>query len=155
MADKPFYRTEYRLQRIGGDDKEFLVVDFQLEDELNEGYHLKVHCTIPDALQEQMAAACGSRRGVDVEFFMRRQFPDGELLETRIAGLVHSMERSQEGDPELGRFNDEFLVTIVPAWELLKNEQTGGTWHKRSYADILFEMLQEGLSPFGRSVDRW
>ena len=35
MADKPFYRTEYRLQRIGGDDKEFLVVDFQLEDELN------------------------------------------------------------------------------------------------------------------------
>ncbi len=154
MADRPNYRTEHRLQLIGGDPKEFLVFSFEYEEELNESYSLNVRCKIPAAQQEGVAQACSSRRGKDAEFFLQRQFPDGELLETRFSGIIETIERAQSVDPEKGDMVEEFIVKIKPAFELLKNESTGGTWHNTSYADILFEMLDKGLPKFGRTYER-
>jgi uncharacterized protein involved in type VI secretion and phage assembly len=154
MADKPFYRTEHVLRTIGGEEHEFLVWGFSFTDVFDEGYKLEVRCQVPAALQEGLYAACSSRRLKDMEFFLRRKFPDGELLETRIAGLVDSIQRNMTGQPDMGRSNDEFTVTIVPALEQLKLDQQGGTWHKRSHADILYEQLKKGLAPYGRTVRR-
>lgn len=151
---KPFYRTEHVLRTIGGDDHEFIVWSFEYEDVFDEGYKLKVKCQIPAALEEGLYAACSSRRLKDVEFFMRRRFPDGQLLETRIAGMIDSVERGMGGEPGKGRTYDMFNLTIVPALEQLKLDQKGGTWHKKSHADILFEELKKGLEGYGRSVRR-
>lgn len=156
MADsgKPNYRTEHHLRRLGGDDKEFLVHGFELRDVLNEGYRLVVHCKIAAALRQGLFEACAARRLADVEFFLRRRFPDGDRLETRIAGLIHSIERSLSGEPGMGPSTDDFRVEIVPALELTKGDQQGGTWHDRSYADVLYEVLQQGLGAHGRAVQR-
>ena len=156
MADgsKPFYRTEHVLRTIGGEEHEFLVWGFTYEDTFDEGYKLVVRCQIPAALEEGLYQAASSRRLKDVEFFLKRQFPDGQILEQRIAGLIDSMERSVSGEPGRGRSNDEFIVTIVPALEQLKLDQKGGTWHNKSHADILFEELKKGLEPYGRTVEK-
>lgn len=151
---KPFYRTEHVLRTIGGDDHEYIVWSFEYEDVFDEGYKLKVRCQIPAALQEGLYEACSSRRLKDVEFFLRRRFPDGQMLETRIAGIVDAIERDVGGEPGKGRTYDMFTVTIVPALEQLKLDQKGGTWHKKSHADILFEELKKGLEPYGRTVRR-
>ncbi|MCH9688227.1 MAG: phage baseplate assembly protein V [Deltaproteobacteria bacterium] len=156
MADsgKPFYRTEHHLRRLGGDDTEFLVQGFDLSDVLNEGYRLVVRCKIAAARQQSLFEACAARRLADVEFFLRRRFPDGYLLETRIVGLVHSIQRSLSGEPGMGPSTDTFRVEIVPALELMKADQQGGTWHDRSTADVLCEVLDEGLAVHGRGIQR-
>ena len=129
MADdgKPFYRTEHVLKTLGGEEHEFLVWGFNYEDTFDEGYKLVVRCQIPAALEEQLYSACSSRRLKDVEFFLKRRFPDGQLLETRIAGLIDAIERDVSAEPGKGRTNDMFNVTIVSAFEQLKLDQKGGT----------------------------
>jgi len=156
MADagKPFYRAEHRFQLIGGDETEFLVQGFEFEDLLDVGYVLRVRCQIPAAIQEGVAQACAARRMKDAELFVRRRFPDGELLETRICGVIESVERSVSGEPGMGPARDDFVVTLVSAWKLLEHQRTGGTWHNQSYADIVYEQLDRGLAPFGRVVRR-
>jgi type VI secretion system secreted protein VgrG len=151
---KPFYRTEHVLRTIGGDDHEFIVWSFDYEDVFDEGYKLVVKCQIPSALEEGLYQACSSRRLKDAEFFLKRRFPDGQILETRVAGIIDAVERDVGGEPGQGRTYDMFNITIVPALEQLKLDQKGGTWHKKSHADILFDELKKGLEPYGRTVRR-
>jgi len=150
MADsgKAQYLVEYTLGRVGGDPNEFLVDAVSYTDGLNDCYNLRVRCRIPAARNESAYQACAQRRLKDVEFFMRRRFPDGFVLETRIVGLILSVERSALADDD-----DPFTVIIVPAASLLAHHTEGGTWHNRSHADVLRNVLRQGLAPYGRSVE--
>lgn len=156
MADeeKPFYRAEHVLRAIGGRETEYRVWSSSLEDVFDEGYKLTVRCQITDAQEEGIYAAGSKRRLKDVEFFLRRRFPDGQLLETRIAGLIDSITRDVVADPGKDGTNDTFTVVIVPALAQLKLDLKGGTWHNKSHADILYEELKKGLEPYGRTVRR-
>lgn len=150
MADsgKAQYLVEYQLRCVGGDPNEFLVDSVSMSDELNACYTLRVRCRIPAARTESAYRATAKRRLKDVELFMRRRFPDGSLLETRILGVILSVERSALADDD-----DPFTVLIVPAMSLLAQQTEGGTWHNRTYPDVMRTELRKALSQYGRTLE--
>lgn len=151
MADagtKTNYLVEYQIAMAGGDPREFLVQDVAITDALNQCYSVRVRCNIPAAREESGRAACTSRRLKDVELFMRRRFPDGFVLENRIVGVLLSLERATAEESD-----DSFALTLVPAMALLAHHVEGGTWHNRSYADVMREVLRKGLSTYGRTIE--
>jgi len=150
MADsgKPQYLVEYQLTYLAGDPNEFLVDDVQIRDALNEPYNIRVRCRIPAARTESAYQACSQRRLKDVQLVMRRRFPDGFVLETKIVGVILSVERNSLADDD-----DPFVVTMVPAFALLAHQAEGGTWHNRTYPDVLRKVLREGLAPYGRTIE--
>ncbi len=151
MADsgsKPQYLVSYQLQRVGGDPNEFIVDSVSIQDKLNDCYNIHVQCRIPSARQESDYQACAQRRLKDVELFLRRRFPDGFVLETRMLGVIMSVERSSLADDD-----DPFNVSIVPAASLLSHQSEGGTWHNRSHADVIRKVLRQGLSQYGRTIE--
>lgn len=151
MADagpKANYLVEYQFAYLGGDPHEFRVEEVSLHDALNECYSVRLRCQIPAAQDEPGQGACTGRRLKDVELLIRRRFPDGFVLETRVLGVLLALERTTAKESD-----DTFNVNIVPAMALLAHHTEGGTWHNRSYADVLREVLRKGLASYGRSID--
>ena len=138
MADagpKANYLVEYQFAYLGGDPHEFRVEEVALHDALNECYSVRLRCQIPAAQDEPGQGACTGRRLKDVELLIRRRFPDGFVLETRVLGVLLALERTTAKESD-----DTFNVNIVPAMALLAHHTEGGTWHNRSYADVLREV---------------
>lgn len=151
MADsgsKPQYLVEYSLRYAGGDPNDFFVQHVSIHDRLNDCYNVRVRCHIAGARQESNYQACAKRRLKDVELTLRRRFPDGMVLETKVLGVILSVDRTNVLDAD-----DPFVITIVPAMAVLSHQCEGGTWHNRTIPDVLRKVLRKALPSYGRTFD--
>ncbi len=147
-GSKPQYLVEYSLKCVGGDPIEFNVDNVDIHDQLNGCYTARVHCHIAAARHESNYQACAKRRLKDVELTMRRRFPDGFVLETKVLGLILAVDRANVAGAD-----DPFVVTIVPAMAILAHQCEGGTWHNRTIPDVLRKVLRKALPTYGRTFD--
>lgn len=153
MAQTRQYQLECELDFAdgpGGKDAHFQCKSFTLTDRLNEGYRLVVRCEIPSEEFTTPDESTSKYALQDVRFTIRRWFPDGQRVETRLFGLVESVHRLSA--PARGRA-DIFEVEVVSAFTLLREHQRGQTWHRRTYVEVLEETLRRDLELYGRTFE--
>lgn len=155
--------VEYRLKLAGAGGAEVRVYRIAYEERLNTSFNLAIDCAIPQLRAQPIQTVCNQLIGGDAELTIMRHLRT-EVVE-KICGIVVAAERAQSRyEFELRRQAGEktteeamdmaFMVRIVPAFELLKMHTWGtGSWHERTYPEVLEKVLSEGLGAYGRSVE--
>src|SRR5688572_15721319 len=155
--------VEYRLSLSGAGGAEVRVRRVAYKEQLNASFSLDIDVLLPQLRNEPIQKICNQLMGGDAELTIMRHLRT-EVVE-KICGVVIAAERAQSRyDFELRRQSGEktteeamdmaFLVRIVPAFELLKMHTWGsGSWHERTYPEVLEKVLNEGLGTYGRTVD--
>lgn len=114
------------------------VEGLRVHDRLGEPYEIEVALRTTEASAEP-AALLGQSAAVLIE---------RDSLHQELAGIV---ERVHEGDT-----SDHALhvtLVLVPALVALRHRRNSRIFQERTIPEVLAEVLGEGLSPYGRSVD--
>ena len=129
----------------------------------NEPYRLEVECLIPTLRDQPVQQVCEQLVGVDGTLKIERTLQS--KVTEQIHGLVIGAERASSrfelqeqraagdvGRPEEG-MDDSFVVHLAPAFEMLRLHTWGqGSWHERTYPEVLVKVLGEALGAYGRQV---
>ncbi len=119
------------------------------EDELNAPFKMKVKCTLQVPLERALGENPNLRLK-DVVLELERQ----GLSKIRYIGLVENSTHSP-ADHTVHENTETsiFTLDVVPALALLKNHGDAPTaWHNKTYNEVLMEVLQRGLTVYGREV---
>jgi type VI secretion system secreted protein VgrG len=155
--------VEYRLSLSGAGGAEVRVRRVAYKEQLNASFSLDIDCLLPQLRNEPIQKICNQLMGGDAELTIMRHLRT-EIVE-KICGVVIAAERAQSRyEFELRRQKGEkiteeamdmaFTVRIVPAFELLKMHTWGtGSWHERTYPEVLEKVLIEGLGQYGRTLE--
>ena len=156
--------VEYALKLSGAGGAEVRVLQVVFKERLNCSFMLEIECAIPQLRKEPIQGICDKLIGGDAELkIMRHLLHD---IEEKICGIVISAERPQAkyewellwaaGDESRTEeaVDYHFVVHIVPAFDMLKMHTWGnGSWHERTYPEVLKKVLEKGLGAYGREVE--
>lgn len=130
---------------------------------LNEPYRLDVECLIPGQRDKPVQKVCEEIAGVDGTLVMERNLQS--TVREQVHGLVVGVERAssryelaeRRANGDVGRpeeaMDDTFIVHLAPALEMLRLHTWGtGSWHERTYPEVLVKVLGEALGAYGREV---
>jgi type VI secretion system secreted protein VgrG len=154
---------DYRVKLANAGAAEVRVRRVAYREQLNASYSLEIDCTLPQLRGEPIQKICNQLIGGDAELtIIRRMRTD---VTEKICGIVIGAERAQSrfehelrwkaGEKTSDEAMDmDFVVHVVPAFELLKMHTWGtGSWHERTYPEVLEKVLNEGLGAYGRAVE--
>jgi type VI secretion system secreted protein VgrG len=144
---------------IEGLSEELMVFTVDYEGALSDPYKLTVKVAIKELRKKGVQEVTEEMRGKNASLRMWRDTPD-KITEEFIRGLVLAVHREgrfnavdEIGEQEkwIAEHQDTFVVEIVPALEFLKFEvDKPRTWHNQTYKKVLKEVLEPGLSKYGR-----
>lgn len=153
---------EYQLE-LSGVGSDVYVRRIQLRDKFNAPYSIEVECLLPKLRGEPIQAVTNRLVGMDATLTLKRVIMSD--LEERVQGVVIGVERKASSfDLDLRRDSGDtggadeaqdyvFVVHLAPALHMLRMHTWGsGSWHERTYPEVLVKVLNEALGEYGRSV---
>ncbi len=153
MSEKSAH-VEYTLT-VKGQTVKF-VGDVSYQEEMNSPYELSVFCVLEIPHGEGVAQVNRELRQTDVTLRMEREGAEDSAVE--IHGVIANTQYKfspAEIDEEMGSEKRRgFDLEIVPAYALLEHHKDQPrAWHNKSYAEVLEEVLTEGLGTYQRRVE--